>query len=59
MKFSLKVKRDATPPGRGSIGWRTSLPEALAAAKREGKPVLSLRLLGRLDEEHREIFLEW
>jgi hypothetical protein len=31
--------------------WHTSLPEALAAAKREGKPILSLRLLGRLDEE--------
>jgi hypothetical protein len=31
--------------------WYTSLPEALAAAKREGKPVLSLRLLGRLDDE--------
>ena len=31
--------------------WYTSLPEALAAAKRAGKPVLSLRLLGRLDEE--------
>jgi hypothetical protein len=31
--------------------WYTSLPEALAAAKREGKPVLSLRLLGHLDEE--------
>ena len=31
--------------------WYTSLPEALAAAKRESKPILSLRLLGRLDEE--------
>lgn len=31
--------------------WYTSLPEALEAARREGKPVLSLRLLGRLDEE--------
>ena len=31
--------------------WYTSLPDALAAARREGKPVLSLRLLGRLDEE--------
>ena len=41
-------QRDAAWSG---LYWRTSLPEALAAAKREGKLVLSLRLLGRLDEE--------
>ena len=41
-------QRDAAWSG---LYWYTSLPEALAAAKREGKPVLSLRLLGRLDEE--------
>ena len=41
-------QRDAAWSG---LYWHTSLPEALAAAKREGKPVLSLRLLGRLDEE--------
>lgn len=31
--------------------WYTDLDQALAAAKASGKPVLSLRLLGRLDEE--------
>ncbi|MEO8054300.1 MAG: hypothetical protein ABI768_04060 [Acidobacteriota bacterium] len=41
-------QRDAAWSG---LYWHTRLPEALAAAKREGKPVLSLRLLGRLDEE--------
>ena len=41
-------QRDAAWSG---LYWHTSLPEALAAAKREGKPVLSLRLLGNLDEE--------
>ncbi|MEO8584648.1 MAG: hypothetical protein ABI584_00660 [Acidobacteriota bacterium] len=41
-------QRDAAWSG---LFWYTSLPEALAAARREGKPVLSLRLLGRLDEE--------
>jgi hypothetical protein len=41
-------QRDAAWSG---LYWYTSLPEALAAAKREGRPVLSLRLLGRLDEE--------
>ena len=41
-------QRDAAWSG---LYWYTSLPDALAAAKREGKPVLSLRLLGQLDEE--------
>jgi hypothetical protein len=41
-------QRDAAWSG---LYWYTSLPDALAAAKREGKPILSLRLLGRLDEE--------
>jgi hypothetical protein len=41
-------QRDAAWSG---LYWYTSLPDALAAAKREGKPVLSLRLLGNLDEE--------
>jgi hypothetical protein len=31
--------------------WFTDLPEALAEARRTARPVLSLRLLGRLDEE--------
>jgi hypothetical protein len=31
--------------------WHTELGDALAAAKASGKPVLSLRLLGKLDEE--------
>ena len=29
--------------------WYTNLDEAMAAARREGKPILSLRLLGKLD----------
>ena len=41
-------QRDAAWSG---LYWHTNLPEALEAAKREGKPVLSLRLLGNLDEE--------
>ncbi|MCM3878374.1 MAG: hypothetical protein NEA02_18395 [Thermoanaerobaculia bacterium] len=41
-------QRDAAWAG---LYWYTDLPQALAAAKREGKPVLSLRLLGKLDEE--------
>lgn len=32
--------------------WYTDLDEAQAAAKAAGKPILSLRLLGRLDEEY-------
>jgi hypothetical protein len=31
--------------------WHTDLEEAKAAARASGKPILSLRLLGRLDEE--------
>lgn len=31
--------------------WYEDLDDALAAAKKSGKPVLSLRMLGRLDEE--------
>ena len=31
--------------------WFTDLEQAKAAAKASGKPILSLRLLGRLDEE--------
>ena len=33
------------------VYWHTSLADALAEAKRTHKPVLSLRLLGRLDDE--------
>src|SRR5260221_3361486 len=32
--------------------WYTNLEQAKAAAKASGKPILSLRLLGRLDEEY-------
>jgi hypothetical protein len=31
--------------------WFTELPAAIAEARRSGKPILSLRLLGKLDEE--------
>ena len=41
-------QRDAHTSG---LYWYTDLDRALAAAKREGRPVLSLRLLGNLDEE--------
>ena len=36
---------------RSRLFWHTDLAQALAVAKTENKPVLSLRLLGRLDEE--------
>lgn len=45
---SIAAQRDA----RASLlYWHTDLEEAKTAARAEGKPVLSLRLLGRLDEE--------
>ncbi len=45
---ALAHQRDAAWSG---LYWHTDLAEALAAAKREGKPVLSLRLLGSLEDE--------
>lgn len=36
---------------RSGLFWYTDFNQALAAAKSSGKPILSLRLLGRLDEE--------
>ncbi len=41
-------QRDAVTAG---LFWYTDLARALAEAKRTSRPVLSLRLLGRLDEE--------
>jgi hypothetical protein len=41
-------QRDAYASG---LYWYTDLDAALAASKESGRPVLSLRLLGRLDEE--------
>lgn len=41
-------QKDAAKSG---LFWYTDLGEAVAAAKAGGKPILSLRLLGRLDEE--------
>lgn len=41
-------QRDAWASG---LYWYTDLDAALAAARASGRPVLSLRLLGRLDEE--------
>ncbi|HEY0554724.1 MAG TPA: hypothetical protein VGG20_10690 [Thermoanaerobaculia bacterium] len=35
----------------GGLVWYTDLDAAKAAARAEGKPILSLRLLGRLDED--------
>jgi hypothetical protein len=32
--------------------WYTDMPSALAAAKASGKPILSLRMLGKLNEEY-------
>jgi hypothetical protein len=40
----------AKPP-TSTLPWYTDLATAQAAAKASGKPILSLRLLGRLDEE--------
>jgi hypothetical protein len=37
--------------GEGGLFWYTDLDAAKAAARAEGKPILSLRLLGRLDED--------
>lgn len=34
------------------LDWHTSLPSAIADATRHRRPILSLRLLGRLDEEY-------
>lgn len=42
------AQRDCADSG---LYWHTDLGSALARAEREDKPVLSLRLLGRLDEE--------
>jgi hypothetical protein len=36
---------------RSGLFWHTDLNDAIEAAKAAGKPILSLRLLGRLDEE--------
>lgn len=42
-------QRDAYAAG---LYWYTDLDEAVAQAKRQGKPVLTLRMLGNLDEEY-------
>jgi hypothetical protein len=38
------------PPGL-ELSWFSDLPSAIAEARRANRPILSLRLLGRLDEE--------
>ncbi|MBI4852582.1 MAG: hypothetical protein HY819_12370 [Acidobacteria bacterium] len=45
---SVSRQRDAYQSG---LYWYTDLEEAKAASKSSGKPILSLRLLGNLDEE--------
>ena len=45
---AVAAQRDAWASG---LYWYTDLDAAKAAAKREGKPIVSLRLLGRLDED--------
>ena len=45
---AVAAQRDADAAG---LYWYTDLDQALAAARQTGRPVLSLRLLGRLDEE--------
>ena len=42
-------QRDAS---RSGLYWHTDFDDALAEAEKSGKPVLSLRLLGKLDEEY-------
>lgn len=57
---SLERRRNAAFDGVGAqhdnahslLFWHTDFDSALAAARSEGKPILSLRLLGRLDEEY-------
>jgi len=45
---AVAAQRDAWASG---LYWYTDLDQAQAAAKRENKPIVSLRLLGRLDAE--------
>lgn len=45
---AVAAQRDASASG---LYWYTDLDAALAAARARGRPILSLRLLGRLDEE--------
>jgi hypothetical protein len=45
---AVAAQKDAAASG---LYWYTSLDEARAVARRKGKPILSLHLLGRLDEE--------
>jgi hypothetical protein len=45
---AVAAQRDADASG---LYWYTGFQEALAAAQASGRPILSLRLLGRLDEE--------
>lgn len=51
----LKAALDAVSQQRdcyaSHLFWHTDLEQAKAAARASGKPILSLRLLGRLDEE--------
>src|SRR2546428_7469623 len=45
---AVAAQKDAAASG---LYWYTDFEEAKAAARREGKPILSLRLLGNLDTE--------
>ena len=45
----MAAQKDAS---RAGLYWYTDLDRAKAAAAREGKPILSLRLLGNLDSEY-------
>lgn len=45
------VQQDAGPNTVAGLFWHTDLDVAIEVARRENKPILSLRLLGRLDEE--------
>ena len=45
---AVAAQKDAAWSG---LYWHTDFEAAKAAARREGKPIVSLRLLGRLDEE--------
>jgi hypothetical protein len=45
---AVAAQKDASASG---LYWYTDLEQAKAAAAREGKPILSLRLLGNLDSE--------
>lgn len=48
---SAHVRAHSKKTNVNGVGWFASLPDALAEAKRTGKPILLLSMFGRLDED--------